>query len=106
MISQFVLSSEQALVFIFINKMSQKVNVNKCECNWRTIRDVGNIYKSVVKYFEVRKHMCTKDHSKVCASAIPPMSPLAVLRRLIGVRPSVINVDFNPNDCNILTCCS
>ena len=106
MISQFVLSSEQALVFIFINKMSQKVNVNKCECNWRTIRDFENIYKSVVKYFASEETHVQHNHSKVCASAIPPMRPLAVLRRLIGVRPSVINVDFNPNDCNILTCCS
>ena len=32
-----------------------------------------------------------------------PISPEAVLRRLMGVRPSVIRVDFSPRDCSSLT---
>ena len=32
-----------------------------------------------------------------------PIKPCAVLNRLIGDWPSVINVDFSPRDCNSLT---
>ena len=33
-----------------------------------------------------------------------PTRPVAVVNRLIGLLPSVINVDFIPNACSIFTC--
>lgn len=38
------------------------------------------------------------------ANMLPPMRPLAVVKRLIGLEPSVMRVDFSPRDCSIFTC--
>lgn len=79
-------------------------------------------YEGSVSLMEKSKVLCTFssfDHYSLSSSScvgvrrcffcvgaltVPLTRPLAVLKRFIGVFPSVISVDLRPSDCNSFTC--